>query len=87
MKKYIKKPVIIEAIQFTYSNIDECKNFVGKYWIEEESNVGTVGFFIKTLEGNSYLLSDNDWIIKGVKGEFYPCKPDVFETTYKEYKQ
>jgi hypothetical protein len=81
---YRKKPVVVEAIQFTYSNIRECKEFVGKYWIEEESNVGTVGNFIETLEGTSYLLSNNDWIIKGVEGEFYPCKPDIFEKTYQE---
>jgi hypothetical protein len=43
---------------------------------------GPVGYFIKTLEGTSYMLDKNDYIIKGVKGEFYPCKPDVFEMTY-----
>ena len=82
MAKYRKKPVIIDAIQFTYGDIAKCKKFVGKYWIEEENNLYTMGYFIKTLEGNSYLLSDKDWIIKGVNGEFYPCKPDIFEKTY-----
>ncbi len=84
MGQYRKKPVIIDAMQFTYSDIQKCREFVGKYWIEEESNVGTIGNFIKTLEGNSYLLSNKDWIIKGVNGEFYPCKPDIFEKTYEE---
>lgn len=85
VQKFRKKPVIIEAIQFHYWNIDECEKFVGKYWVEEQRDgIGAVGFFIVTLEGNSYILSDNDWIIKGVNGEFYPCKPDVFEKTYEQ---
>lgn len=83
MTKYRKKPVVIDAIQFNGFNFNELKEFCGEYLIaEQREGLGVVGHFIKTLEGNSYLISKNDYIIKGVKGEFYPCKPDVFESTY-----
>lgn len=80
--KYRKKPVIIEAIPFEYHNITEVINFCEGNLKEEESNLHTVGYFIKTLEGNSYLLSQQDMIIKGINGEFYPRKKDIFEKTY-----
>lgn len=85
MKKYRKKPVEIEAIQYPGWMTEEIKNFLGDSLISESrwgDEGGPVGYFIKTLEGTSYMLDRNDWVIKGVKGEFYPCKPDVFEKTY-----
>lgn len=73
--KFRKKPVIIDAVQFT-DNFLEIENFVGeKYNWKEGRNE------IITLEGNMQV-SNGDWIIKGVNGEFYPCKPDIFEKTY-----
>ena len=85
MKQYIKKPVVIEAIQYEGYMTEEVKNFVGDSLIAESKwDNGPVGYFIKTLEGTSYILSKNDWIIKGVNGEFYPCKPDIFEITYEK---
>jgi hypothetical protein len=64
---------------------EDIKNFVGDSLISESKwDNGPVGYFIKTLEGTSYMLSKNDWIVKGVKGEFYPCKPDIFEATYEK---
>lgn len=81
--KFRKKPVEIEAIQFTYTNINAVLKFAGEFIVSEERDgIGVVGYFIKTLEGNSYIISNKDYIIKGVKGEFYPCKPDIFEQTY-----
>ena len=76
--KYRKKPVVIDAIQFTGDNLSELEMFVpvGRY-----SNDGT--FDIVTLEGSLHV-SINDYIIKGVKDEFYPCKPDIFEQTYEK---
>lgn len=77
--KYRKKPVEIEAIQFigTDENKIELHNFMGfKYYIDENENL-----IIQTLEGNM-KASLGDFIIKGVNGEFYPCKPDIFEKTY-----
>ena len=83
--KFRKKPVVIEAIQYKGYMTDEIENFMGKSLIKESKwgdDGGPVGYFVKTLEGTSYMLSKYDWIIKGVKGEFYPCKPDIFEQTY-----
>ncbi len=74
--KFKKKPVVIEAIQFNGKNLPEMELFVPVgHYVDD----GT--FDIVTLEGNLHV-SINDWIIKGIKGEFYPCKPDIFESTY-----
>jgi hypothetical protein len=75
MPKYRKKPVVIEAVQFT-GNFDEIETFVGG---DAEFRNGEL--VIATLEG-PLRASPNDWIIRGVQGEFYPCKPDIFEATY-----
>ena len=77
MPKYRKKPVVIEAIQLTEDNIDALIKFCG----EKIKSHPLTGVVIETLEGNM-LASKGDYIIKGVKGEFYPCKPDIFEATY-----
>jgi len=87
ISKFRKKPVVIEAVQWTGSNIDE----VVKIYMDgtDESRVlkthcpefGKVA--ISTFEGD--MIADiDDWIIKGVKGEVYPCKPDIFVETYEE---
>ena len=75
--KFRKKPVTVEAIQWTGTNMDEIGKFMdGVHWaIADHDPV------IPTLEGDM-RVSLNDWIIKGVKGEFYPCKPDIFAATY-----
>jgi hypothetical protein len=80
MPKFRKKPVVIEAIQYlhTKASRDEILAFTG---LESISFSDTQGIFIRTLEG-VHTCSPNDWVIKGVKGEFYPCKPDIFEATY-----
>ncbi len=71
-----KKPVVIEAIKWTGQNCFQIQQFLGSYPFTMEP------FIIHTLEGN-HTASIGDWIIKGVKGEFYPpCKPDIFEQTY-----
>lgn len=91
--KYHKKPVEIEAVQLTWANWGEVCDFVQLPWGPEgvhgchsdkgvESDSGEkIGLIIPTLEGNM-LANENDYIIKGVHGEFYPCKPDIFEETY-----
>lgn len=81
MNKYRKKPIVIEALQFTGFNFDACEDFVGGD-MGKDIQGNTV---IATLEG-AMKVSKDDWIIKGVKGEFYPCKPDIFNTTYEEVK-
>lgn len=80
-KKYRKKPVEIEAVRWTGSNISEVKRFMNNaVMVFNEQNLK---ISIKTLEG-VITASPYDYIIKGVKGEFYPCKPDIFEETYEE---
>ena len=80
--KYRKKPVVIEAIRYLQNedNRQEVSDFVGK-WLERK--VQPYGLVISTLEGEM-ICAPGDWIIKGVKGEFYPCKPDIFEATYEK---
>lgn len=77
MPKFRKKPVVIEAMQFT-GNDDECMRFcpTARDPIDRCPNL-----IIPTLEGEM-LVSMGDWIIKGVNGEFYTCKPDIFTKTY-----
>jgi hypothetical protein len=90
--KFRKKPVVIEALQIT----DEATCEAAIRWVtseggdaaESRDQVSSVrnewrtdGVFVYTLEG-PMRASIGDWIIKGVKGEFYPCKPDIFEATY-----
>lgn len=85
--KFRKKPVVIEAVQFTKTNKEEIKEFckngrkVDDFVIDEK---GVAFCAVHTLEG-IHLAKEGDWIIKGVKGEFYPCKQDIFEMTYEEY--
>lgn len=82
--KYRKKPIVIEAIQFTKQNISECRDFLGKDLISEPVIGGeTFRLTIFTLEGN-HTASLGDYLIRGVKGEHYPCKPDIFEMTYEK---
>ena len=80
IKQYVKKPVVINAIQFTGNNIQELVNWVDKSYLPCGDETQLI---ITTLEGDMFA-SVNDYIIKGVKGEFYPCKPDIFSLTYEE---
>jgi hypothetical protein len=81
--KFRKKPVVIEAVQFTGSNLFECLRFMREpEWVVGNLELkGTDRPIIHTLEGDMQT-SPGDWIIRGVKGEYYPCKPDIFEATY-----
>jgi hypothetical protein len=85
MAQYRKKPVIIEAVQFDGLNPTEIKDFVGENCEVEIYDNGVTPpvarIVIHTLEGDMEV-SNGDYVIKGVKGEFYPCKPDIFEQTY-----
>ena len=75
--KFKKKPIVIEAVQFT-GNDDECLKFC-PIAIDPEDNKPSL--IIPTLEGDM-LCGVGDWIIKGINGEFYPCKNDIFLKTY-----
>ena len=82
--KFRKKPVVIEAVQFTGENQAEvlafCRPNLSKTALDG-AQIMKLPVIITTLEGD-LTASPGDWIIKGVKGEFYPCKPDIFEATY-----
>lgn len=84
MAQYRKKPVVIEAIQFNGKNAEEIEqwsnNNVKTGPVSEDTLTGAY-LEIETLEG-TMTAQPNDYIIKGVNGEFYPCKPDIFEKTY-----
>jgi len=96
--KYVKKPVIIEAFQMTKERRQDNSDWpqwLHKAWNKEinENNAlcpinypdsnGTDELYIRTLEGD-HLVSWDDFIIQGVQGELYPCKPDIFHATYEE---
>ena len=82
--KYRKKPVVIEALQFfdKVDRISELSELMGNQSVVVNyENPDNPTLKIETLEG-IMTASEGDYIIKGVKGEFYPCKPDIFEKTY-----
>lgn len=83
IRKYVKKPVIIEAMRFnSWHDIDELINFCGINNVLIVLNPdGSNDLYIESLEGNM-KVEEGDYVIKGIKGEFYPCKPDIFELTY-----
>ena len=81
MAKFRKKPVMVEAVQWTGQNFDEIKAFVdGRWEVEFDGDE----LLVHTLESGRgpLVASEGDWIIMGVIGEFYPCNPDSFEATY-----
>lgn len=81
--KYRKKPVVIEAFQFdgTLKTANEIQEWAGahKVWVRPDGEFAQI--IVPTLEGKM-RANPGDWIIRGVKGEFYPCKPDIFEATH-----
>lgn len=83
--KFRTKPVVKEAIQFTgQSSINVMTNTWKKSFLDVadfDAENEKENFFIETLEG-THCVSLYDWVIKGLNGEFYPCKPDIFEKTY-----
>lgn len=98
MPRFKKKPIEIEAVQLTWQTWNEVCEFadVGKLedgkpqgcYIDPETGMDgsegcseEIGLSIPTLEG-VMLARENDWIIRGVQGELYPCKPDIFEASY-----
>jgi len=76
--KFRKRPIVIEATQW-FKHGDHPAVIPG--WTYNEAEGKKHFAFIKTLEGE-HIVTSGDWIITGVKGEHYPCKPDIFEATY-----
>ena len=88
MSKFRKKPVVIEAVQLRWDTWSEMCEHAGVGKLEDgkpegkmDVSGGGISLQIPTLEG-VMLANENDWIIRGVEGELYPCKPDIFEKTY-----
>ena len=82
MQKFVKKPVVIEAVEYNGANKKEIEAFVGKKLDTVYTELKEpLELKIPTLEGDM-KASKGDYIIKGIKGEFYPCKPDIFKSTY-----
>lgn len=86
MDKYRKKPVVIEAMKFKRETYDDLREFTDRaancLKIPRSPN-GLAECNIDTLEG-PLIATEGDYIIKGIQGEFYPCKPDIFEQTYEK---
>jgi len=84
VKKYIKKPIQIEAIQYLSTNLLEVQKFIGDFpykYLPQENIL-----LITTLEGD-HIVRHGDFVIKGIYGEFYPCKPDIFNASYTEVEE
>lgn len=83
MRQFRKKPVVVEAMQVPNLTSGPCNEFfialvgMGVHILMPRTD----HFLIRTLEGDMRADS-GDWVIRGVRGEFYPCKPDIFEATY-----
>lgn len=87
VKKYMKKPVIIEAMVFedTIDCLSELSDFMDNQEVKVSYVESEPKLLIETLEG-TMSANEGDYIIKGISGEFYPCKPDIFHKTYEEVK-
>ena len=98
--KYRKKPVVVEAVQLTWANWNAICAFVPKPWFQGGCYVKSddvpsdsftldarLGLRLKTLESQEFLAVEDDWIIKGVEGEFYSCKSDIFDATYEPVEE
>ena len=89
MPKFRKKPVVIEAVQLRWGNWSEMCDHAGVGNLADGKPMGRllegdkIGLDIPTLEG-IMTATEGDWVIKGIMGELYPCKPDIFEATYEE---
>lgn len=87
MPKFRKKPVVIEAVQWTGHSVNDVDGMLSfDDWMvanqgDRQARYVGATVVIPTLEGEM-TATIGDWIIKGVKGEIYPCKPDIFEATY-----
>ena len=82
MAKYRKKPVIVDTEQWFPPEAGRATNNTGGKDVYKEGN----NYYINTLEGR-HIVTSGDWIITGVKGEKYPCKPDIFELTYEKVEE
>jgi len=84
--RFRKKPVVIEAMRYDGTNFAAISQFVGVHVREVREMHAPLVLAVATVEG--VMRADvGDWIIRGVQGEFYPCKPNIFEATYEPVSQ
>ena len=83
MKRYRKRPVVVEAVRFIQENRNEWQRILNTHDIQYDPEPVA---YIKTLEG-TMRCNYGDWIIRGVLGELYPCTDEVFQMTYKEVEE
>lgn len=84
---YKKKPVVVEAMQYTPETMTECLQFLKEgeaQYVLASTEFKAIDIKLATLDGTLTVVY-GDYIVKGVHGEFYPCKPGIFEATYKNY--
>lgn len=90
--KFRKKPILIEAIQYVgtvESNreiIDWTRDSATPAYVDKYDPVAGNVLYINTLEG-TFVIRSGDWVVKGVKGEFYPCDKEIFEMTYERVEE
>ena len=83
VKKYVKKLIPIEAVQYTGNNFDELQEFAGNDVYLQDGYV-----FVHTIEGEMKMVNKTgDYLIKGIHGEFYFCEKAIFEESYEEYEE
>ena len=84
--KYKKKPIVIDAVRWTGRNTKKVKEFCSYNITRIFDGKKICALLIHTLEGNT-TANKGDWIIRGIKGKLYPCKPDIFEQTYEKVEE
>jgi len=87
VKKYVKKPIPVEAVLLTDDNFVEVWEWLESHNVDITFEGDYECIVIHTLEGEMRAYTNKDYIVKGTHGEFYPVKKKIFEKTYKEYKE
>jgi len=87
MNRYRKKPIVVEAYQWKYGQIDAGVH-IDPVNNSPSDDAASDRFFVVTIHGQRAYLDDKDWVIKEPDGiHYYPCKPDIFEKTYEKEKE
>ena len=85
-QQYIKRPVVVEAVQFSMDSLDHIRTLT-EFMKDADFDINYLNdgkIYIETLEG-TMCAQEGDYVIKDIKGEFYPCKPDIFKLTYEKF--
>lgn len=82
MARYVKQPIVVEAVKFEHDDFVEWKPWVQKAFDKGNLKYAINGYEVRTLEGTMHGYNGS-YLVKGVDGELYPCKGDIFEKTYR----